>query len=85
LVWGTPPEGSETTSAPVWGDADCSGEVNILDVIVLNKAILGKEKISAQGIVNADINQDSIPDSADSLNIMKLIVGLLKAENCPVK
>ena len=85
LVWGTPPEGSETTSAPVWGDADCSGEVDILDVIVLNKTILGKEKISAQGMVNADINQNSIPDSTDSLNIMKLIVGLLKSENCPVK
>ncbi|MBR0485476.1 MAG: glycoside hydrolase family 9 protein [Oscillospiraceae bacterium] len=85
LVWGTPPEGSETVSEPVWGDADCSGEADILDVIVVNKAILGKEEISAQGMMNADINQNSIPDSTDSLNIMKLIVGLLKAENCPVK
>ena len=85
LVWGTPPEGSETTAVPVWGDADCSGKVDILDVITVNRAILGKESLSSKGLLNADVNQNDKPDSTDSLSIMKLIVGLLKTENFPVK
>ena len=78
----------QDTSAPdseiIWGDADCSGEVDILDVITLNKVILGKDTFTDQGLKNADTNQNNVPDSSDSLNIMKLIVGLLSAENLPV-
>ena len=87
LVWGTPPEGSEETpvSDTLWGDADCNGIVNILDVITLNKAILGKESLTAQGKINADVDQDNTPDSTDSLNILKLIVGIMKAADFPIK
>ena len=87
LVWGTPPEGSEdaNTSGTVWGDADCNGEVDILDVITLNKAIMGKEILTAQGKINADVNQNDKPDSTDALNILKLIVGMMKASDFPVK
>ena len=74
-----------TTDKTVWGDADCSGEVNILDVITLNKAILGKEELSEQGIKNADLDQSGKPDSTDALNIMKYIVGLYKASDLPLK
>ena len=79
---------TQDTSAPdseiLWGDADNSGEVNILDVIIINKAILGKEELTEAGLKNADTNQNNAPDSTDSLNIMKLIVGLLSAENLPI-
>ncbi len=84
-----PAETEIQTEAPVsviiWGDADCSGKVDILDVITINKAILGKEKLSDKGLQNADVNQNEKPDSADSLNVMKLIVGLVTAENFPLK
>jgi len=87
LVWGTPPDGSEeaTASEAVWGDADCNGTVNILDVITLNKAVLGKESLTAQGKINADVDQNQTPDATDSLNILKLIVGIMKSSDFPIK
>lgn len=62
------------------GDADLSGKVDILDVITVNKAILGKGKLEGQALINADINGDSKPDASDSLSIMKAIVGLVTLE-----
>ncbi len=59
------------------GDADLSGKVDILDVITVNRAVLGKETLSAQQLTNADVNKNSKPDAADSLLIMKYIVGLV--------
>ncbi|MBR1555504.1 MAG: hypothetical protein IJ644_08955 [Oscillospiraceae bacterium] len=72
--------GSEPTTATLMGDADLDGSVNILDVITINKAILGKEELTKQGLINADINKDGKPDSTDALNIMKAIVGLITLE-----
>ena len=60
-----------------YGDADNSGEVDILDVITVNRAILGKEELSEQGLVNVDFNKDGKPDSTEALAIMKRIVSLL--------
>lgn len=58
------------------GDVNLDDNVDILDVILLNKAILGKETLSYLQIQTADINHDDKVDSADSLCIMKTIVGL---------
>jgi hypothetical protein len=69
--------GSEPTGNTLMGDADLSGSVDILDVITVNKAILGKEVLEGQGLINGDINKDGKPDASDALNIMKAIVGLL--------
>jgi len=69
--------GSEPTGNTLMGDADLSGSVDILDVITVNKAILGKENLEGQGLINGDINKDGKPDASDALNIMKAIVGLL--------
>ena len=75
-----PPE-TESQTEPVaemlLGDADGNNVINILDVITLNKAILGKESLSEQGRKNADVDGDGTPTSTDSLMIMKHIVGLL--------
>lgn len=58
------------------GDVDQNGELDIIDVIVVNKAILGKEVLSTQQNLAADYNQDNKVDSNDSLAILKKIVGL---------
>ncbi len=81
----TPTETPTSSDGIVWGDADESGKVDILDVITMNKALLGKEKLTDKGLKNGDLNQNGKPEAADSLNIMKLIVGLLKESDCPVK
>ncbi|MBR7084299.1 MAG: hypothetical protein IKI37_03880, partial [Oscillospiraceae bacterium] len=67
----------DDTTVPSYGDVDENGTIDILDVITLNKALLGKELLSKQGNLNADVNQSGTPDSSDSLNIMKYIVGLV--------
>ena len=80
------PETSEdTTTDPKWGDANCDGSVNIMDIILLNKAIYGKADLSAQGLKNADVDQDGKPTATDSLNIMKLVIKLLSDADFPIK
>ncbi|MBR0484397.1 MAG: DUF5620 domain-containing protein [Oscillospiraceae bacterium] len=74
----------EKAAAEIWGDADENGSVDILDVILINKTILGKDVLTEQGLANADLNMNEIPDNIDSLNTMKLIVGLLKQGDCPI-
>lgn len=59
------------------GDADENGIVNILDVISINKAVLGKENLSEKGLANIDFNQNQKPDSDEALAVMKYIVGLI--------
>lgn len=69
----------------LWGDADVSGEVDILDIILLNKTILGKDELTPQGAVNADVDISGKVDATDSLNIMKLIVEMLQPTDFPLK
>ncbi|GEM_PF-3164599 len=69
----------ETNILP--GDVTLDGKVNILDVISVNKAALGKETLTAEQVQAADINHNSVPDAVDSLTIMKFIVGLIPSLN----
>lgn len=68
-----------TSAESLLGDANLDGNINILDVIVINRAVLGKENLSAEQIKAADVNKNNVPDSVDSLTIMKYIVGLVMA------
>ena len=85
----TEPSEKETkpTSAPdtkaVYGDVNLDGDVDILDIIVLNRALLGAASLSDDAAANADVDKDKKPTPADSLNIMKYLVGLIAA--LPVK
>ncbi len=62
----------------VYGDADENGEVDILDVICLNRALLGVGNLSDQALLNVDVDGDGKPGAADSLSILKFIVGVIK-------
>ncbi len=79
---------TQDSSAPaseiLWGDADISGEVDILDVITINKAAMGKENMTEEQVKNADVNLNGKPDSIDAMNVLKLIVGLVKASDFPI-
>ncbi len=86
LVGGVEPDGTSADSAPTgvdYGDVNCDGKVNILDVIALNKSLLIGEALTAQGEKNADVDTDGIPSSADSLSILKYTIKLV--EKFPVK
>lgn len=59
------------------GDITGDNSVNILDVITINKAILGKETIPNEQLKNIDFNGNGKPDSEESLILLKYIVGLI--------
>lgn len=69
---------TDPSAEPYYGDVNCDGEVDILDVIKLNKYLLGSEDdLSEQGRRNADVDLNTELDSTDSLNILKCVVKLL--------
>ena len=51
----TPDPQPGTKLAPDWGDANCDGNVNVADVVVLNRQLNGTLDLTAQGKVNADV------------------------------
>ncbi len=59
------------------GDADGSGELDILDIITVNKAILGKENLAEDKISSVDFNGNGVPDADDALTMLKMLVGLI--------
>ena len=90
------PQTETPTSAPeqgesgdpskvLWGDADLSDAVDIMDVIRVNKVLVGAAKLEGQGLLNADVNVSGDIDSSDSLNVLKLALGVLKQSDMPVK
>ena len=54
------------------------GEVNLLDVLALNRNLLIGEKLTESGIANADVDGDGKPSATDALNILKYTIGLIK-------
>ncbi len=75
------PDASDSDEV-TYGDANCDGKVDVLDVIVLNKNLLAGGDMSDQGIKNADVDLDGAPTVADSLTILKYIISLV--EKLPV-
>ncbi len=59
------------------GDVDGNGNVDILDIITINKTILGKEILSAERLPHIDFNKNGVPDSDDALTMLKILVGLI--------
>jgi len=85
----TEPSSEEVTTEPTSepdskvtkaGDIDGSGGVDVMDIILLNKALFGKAELSETAIANADVNKNGKPDFEDSLAIMRYIVKLITEE-----
>ena len=73
-----PTDETPTDADPVvYGDTNCDGSVDILDIITLNKALLGNTPLSDTGTLNADVDGDGKPTANDSLAILKFIVKIL--------
>ena len=58
------------------GDVTGDNEIDIRDVILVNKAIFGKETLSDVQLRAADLNGNQMPDAEDSLAILKQVVKL---------
>ncbi len=68
---------SEVPDDVNYGDVNCDGTVDILDVLTLNKNLLAGEALSDAGKINADVDGDGSPTSADALIILKYTIGLV--------
>jgi hypothetical protein len=69
----------------MYGDANCDGNVDIMDVIATNKQLLGTGSLTEQGKINADVDLQNGVDTTDSLNILKCVVELIDQSSFPIK
>ncbi|MDE5755427.1 MAG: glycoside hydrolase [Oscillospiraceae bacterium] len=81
----TEPDTKNPGTEKIWGDADGNGQVEILDVVLMNRVYVGVDEISPEGKQNADVDQDNKITLADSMNVLKLLVHLLTNKDFPVK
>ena len=81
---GTDNTGETTTTTkgqlvPLYGDVNVNGQVTIVDVVLLNKAIAGKVTLSEQAFLNADCgNVDQVLDEHDLNALMQYLVGYVQ-------
>jgi hypothetical protein len=67
------------TKGEMMGDANCDGEVSIVDVLVLNRNLLEGVPLREGGTENADVDGDGKPTASDALLILKYTIGLVAA------
>ncbi len=66
-----------STGDVAYGDVNCDGVVDLLDVLTLNRNLLIGEKLTDQGTKNADVDRDGKPTSVDALTILKYTIKLV--------
>ncbi|MBQ4465090.1 MAG: glycoside hydrolase family 9 protein [Oscillospiraceae bacterium] len=76
-----PTETKESTTAKdiMYGDVNDDKKVDIMDVIALNKYLLGSDKLDTDAQARADVDLNEKVESTDSLNILKYVVELIDA------
>ena len=70
----------------IWGDADCTGKVDISDAVLIARFANQDKtaKITDQGIANADVTGDSTVDSDDCTKVLKYVARIIsEAELAP--
>ncbi len=73
----TNPTDPTTGGDGVCGDVDVDGDVDIMDVILLNRNLMIGAEVKPQGLINADVDLNGAVDAVDSLNILKAVVKLI--------
>ena len=74
----TPATTEPTAPAPAdLGDVNLDGKTDIMDVIALNKSLLGITKLNEAARLNADTCKDGTLDSKDSLILLKFVLEML--------
>ncbi|MGN0612530.1 MAG: glycoside hydrolase family 9 protein [Porcipelethomonas sp.] len=80
LIYGTEPDGtkpSETTDEPdtaVPGDVNLNGTVEIADIVLLNKHLLGTTALKSQQLKNADMTGDGVINIFDSVVLKRTVL-----------
>ncbi|MBQ4465828.1 MAG: leucine-rich repeat protein [Oscillospiraceae bacterium] len=61
------------------GDVNADGEIDILDVIVLNQYLLGAVTLDSMQTAAADTDRNGTTDTTDSLVLLKYVVEIIEA------
>ncbi|MDE6087069.1 MAG: dockerin type I repeat-containing protein, partial [Oscillospiraceae bacterium] len=75
---------SKNPSGVLWGDANDDGNVDISDVVLMNRVYVGIDEITDKGLTNADVDQSGKIELADSMNVLRLLVHLLEQSDFPI-
>ena len=78
-----PTQSGGNVKASKYGDANGDDAVDIMDVIALNKFLLGISELDEQKRANADVLDDGKLNSEDSLALLKYVLEIIK--DLPVK
>ncbi len=70
---------SDPDKIPDAGDVDNSGDVNVMDVILVNKYVLGVKTLTDTQMIAADVDGNSEVNSTDSLLILKYALDMISA------
>ena len=75
-----PEQKSDVVGTPLMGDVNCDGKVNVVDALILKKALLGKITLSGTALENACIisGDSGRPAVADLTTLMKYLSKELK-------
>jgi len=77
--------GGNQAEALTYGDVNCDGDINESDVNLLNRYLLGTSTLTEQGKKNADVDDNKVIDTNDSLNILKCVKELIEQSEFPIK
>lgn len=67
------------------GDINGDDAIDILDVILLNKFLLGSASLSDVAKASADVDENQVIDATDSLFVLKKVVELIDSLPVGVK
>ena len=69
--------GLEPTEPVSYGDVNLDGEVDVVDVLIVNKYLLGVAQLEGDSRINADVDKNGTIEDADAMNILKSVVKLV--------
>ena len=72
--------GEKTYTIVIYGDNNGDGNIDIVDLLKVQKDILGVNKLNDAYKEAADVNKDGVVDIIDLLKIQKHILGVSKIE-----
>ena len=61
---------------PLRGDADLDGKITIMDVVLMNRVIVGCDSMTALQKKAGDVNGNQLIDLGDSMIVLRILVGL---------